>query len=275
MTPLLRRLRRWAVLLCITYVGIVVVFLFLERRLVFVPTPASQEWLKPDDPRTQEVSFPSGDGNTIHAWWIPPESPQRGAILFAHGNGGNLTHRGKVASALRESLGAGVLMFDYPGYGKCTGTPTEEGCYASAEAAYKWLTDEQKVAPERVILYGESLGGGPAVEMATRHEHRALVLVFPFASLPAAAKFHYPFLPVHTLMRTRFDNLSKIGNCKRPVFIVHGTDDRVIPFGQSEQLFAAANEPKELLRLDGKGHDLLIVSLYTQPLAEFLAKHAK
>ena len=271
---LLRRVRRWAVLLLITYLGIVIVFWFLERRLVFQADSAEAVWLKAEDERSQDVSFASSDGNTIHARWIPPETPLHGAVLVAHGNGGNITHRGKFAAELRKTLGAGVLLFDYPGYGKSSGTPTEESCYASGEAAYKWLTDEQKIAANRVILGGESLGGGTAVELATKHEHRALVLVFTFTSLPDAAKYHYPFLPVHTLMRTRFDNLAKIGRCRRPVFVIHGTDDRVVPFRHSEQLFAAANEPKEFVRLDGKGHDLFATHLSISVLADFLAKHA-
>lgn len=271
---LLRRVRRVLVLLGFTYLGLIVVFLFLERRLVFQPSSAEDAWLKPDDPRSEDVSFPSADGNTISARWIPPETPHHGAVLLAHGNGGNLTHRGKVAAQLRQTLGAGVLLFDYPGYGKSTGTPTETGCYASADAAYQWLVADRKIAPNRVVLCGESLGGGPAVELATRHEHRALVLVFTFTSLPAAAKSHYPFLPTHTFMRTRFDNLAKIGRCPRPVFLVHGTDDRTVPFDHSERLFAAANEPKQFLRLEGKGHDLFIVGLYAPELAKFLDRRA-
>ncbi len=269
-----RRLLRWAFLLFLTYLGLIVVFLFLERRLVFVPSSAEEAWLKPEDPRSEDVSFPSADGNTISARWLPPETPRHGAVLFAHGNGGNLTHRGKVAAELRRALGAGVLLFDYPGYGKSTGKPTEAGCYASATAAYQWLVEEKQIAPNRVVLYGESLGGGPAVELATKHEHRALVLVFTFTSLPAAAKSHYPFLPTHTFMRTRFDNLAKIGRCPRPVFIVHGADDRTIPVAHSDQLFAAAHEPKQFLRLDGKGHDPFIVGLYSTELAKFLDRHA-
>lgn len=271
---IIRRVLRWLALLAITYLGTIAVLWFFERRLVFRPTSAAESWMPPVDGRSQDVSFLSSDGNTIHARWIPPETPQHGAILIAHGNGGNLTHRGPLAAELRKTLGAGTLLFDYPGYGKNAGVPTEEGCYASAEAAFKWLTDEQKIPPARIILCGESLGGGPAVELATKHDHRALVLVFTFTSLPAAAKYHFPFLPVHTFMRTRFDNLAKIGRCTRPVFIVHGTDDRIVPFSHSEQLFAAANEPKEFLRLEGQGHDLFIMDLYTSALAAFLAKYA-
>jgi uncharacterized protein len=269
-----RGLLRWALLLFLTWLGIIVVFWFLERRLVFRPSSAEEAWLPPEDNRSRDVTFTAADGNTIHGRWIPPETPRHGAVLVTNGNGGNLTHRGRLAADLRKSLGAGVLLFDYPGYGKSSGTPTEEGCYAAGEAAYKWLTEEQKIAPSRVILCGESLGGGTAVELATRHEHRALVLIYTFTSLPAAAKYHYPFLPTHTLMRTRFDNLSKIGRCPRPVFFAHGTADAVIPFGHSEQLYAAANEPKHFLRLPDFGHSMLLGEPFQPELAKFLSQHA-
>lgn len=268
-----RGVRRWALFLFLLWAGIVVVFWFFERRLVFVPTSAADEWRPPVDARSQDVTFTSSDGNTLHGRWIPPEAPQHGAVLVAGGNGGNLTHRGKLAADLRQALGTGVLTFDYPGYGKNDGKPSEEACYAAGEAAYNWITQEQKIAPSRVILCGESLGGGTAVELATKREHRALVLVYTFTSLPAAAKSHFPFLPTHTLMRTRFDNLSKIDRCNRPVFVVHGTSDRTVPFAHSEQLFAAANEPKQFLRLDGSGHGS-ISELFVPELAKFLNQHA-
>ena len=268
------RVRGWMAFFLVTYLGIIVVFWFLERRLVFRPTSAAEVWQKPEDSRSRDVSFVASDGNTISARWIPPETPHHGAVLVAHGNGGNLTYRGKFAAELRKTLGAGVLLFDYPGYGKSTGHPTEEGCYASGDAAFKWLTDEQKIAPNRIVLCGESLGGGTAVELATRHEHRALVLVFTFTSLPDAAKYRFPFLPVHTAMRTRFDNLSKIGRCTRPVFITHGTKDGTVPFSHSERLFDAANEPKQFVPVNGAGHDGAVADVYVPALADFLAKHA-
>jgi hypothetical protein len=269
-----RRVGRLAFFLLLTYAGIVVVFWLIERSLVFRPSSAAEFWGKPDDPRSQDVTFASSDGNTISARWVPTETSQHGAVLVAHGNGGNLTHRGKLAADIRRELGAGVLLFDYPGYGRSTGSPTEESCYASTDAAYNWLVEEQKLAPGRIVLLGESLGGGPAVELATRVEHRALVLVFTFTSLPDAAKYHYPFLPTRTAMRTRFDNLQKMPNCPRPVFIVHGTADRTVPFSHGEKLFEAANEPKQLIPVSGAGHDLTIASHYLPALAEFLSKHA-
>jgi fermentation-respiration switch protein FrsA (DUF1100 family) len=256
--------------LALLYAGVVVVFWLLERRLVFFPDSAAVSWAEPAVPGTRDVWFPTDHG-MIHGWWVPPADPAAGAVLVAHGNGGNLSHRGRLAADLHRTLGAGVLLFDYPGYGKCEGKPTEAGCYAAADAAVRWLTDEARVPAGRVVILGESLGGGPAVELATRHDHRALVLLFTFTSLPAVAKYHYPFLPTHALMRTRFDNLSKLPHCTRPVFIAHGTDDRVVPFAHGEQLFAAANEPKTFLRLDGVGHTLLLGDALCGPLAKFLA----
>jgi fermentation-respiration switch protein FrsA (DUF1100 family) len=270
----IRALSRWAGSLAILYGGVILVFWFLERHLVFRPCSPARSWDAPVDSDTQDVNLVSVDGVRIHAWWLPPRERSAGAILIAHGNGGNLSHRGQLAADLRRTTGAGVLIFDYPGYGKSEGQPTEATCYDSAEAAFHWLTDEAKIPANRIVLLGESLGGGVAVELATRHDHRALVLLYTFTSLPAAAKYHYPFLPVYTLMRTRFDNLTKITQCRRPVLIVHGTADGVIPFTQSEQLFAAANEPKEFLRLEGIGHDLELGDLVCVPLAKFLARHA-
>ena len=264
----------WLLFLGIVYAGVVLVFWFLERRLVFYPATAAESWESPVDLDTRDVSIATTNGCPIHMWWLPPVDPAAGAVLVAHGNGGNLSHRGQLAADLRRSLRAGVLMFDYPGYGKCGGRPTEEGCHDAAEAAYRWLTGEAKIPPNRIVLLGESLGGGPAVELATRHDHRALVLVFTFTSLPAAAKVHYPWLPTHTFMRCRFDNLAKIGRCHRPLFIAHGTEDVVVPFRQGEALFAAANEPKEFLRLEGFGHDLRLDDRFYRPLARFLAERA-
>jgi fermentation-respiration switch protein FrsA (DUF1100 family) len=272
-------LRRFAfrsiILLGLGYVGVVIVFTFLERGLVFRPSLANQSWNPPIDPDTQDTTITLRDAPPIHAWWLPPRDAAAGAILLAHGNGGNLSHRGQFAADLRRTLGTGVLMFDYPGYGKSEGKPSEAACYAAAEAAYNWLTTEAKIPRNRIVLLGESLGGGPAVELATHHEHRAIVLLFTFTSLPAAAKVHYPWLPTHTFMKYRFDNLAKIGQCPRPIFIAHGMADEVVPFAHGEALFAAANAPKEFLRVQGAGHGYAEVGPHMlAPLATFLSKHA-
>ncbi|WP_439632239.1 alpha/beta hydrolase [Gemmata sp.] len=269
-----RRIGRFVLRWTVFYLGIVLVMWLLERKLAFHPLAAADGWEPPVAAGTRDVSFPSADGTTINAWWLPGPTPSAGALLLANGNGGNLSYRGELADRLHRTLGCGVLLFDYPGYGKNLGSPSEEGCYAAGEAAFQWLTTDAQVPANRVILMGESLGGGTAVELATRHDHRALVLLYTFTSLPAAAKHHYPFLPTHTIMRTRFDNLAKLPRCTRPIFIAHGTADTVVPFSHSETLYAAAQPPKELFWVEGADHESAVGMLMADPLAKFLAANA-
>jgi fermentation-respiration switch protein FrsA (DUF1100 family) len=258
-------------LACVCYLGVVIVFMSLENRFVYHPIRAAQDWQPPPDPRIQDVELHTADGTRIHAWWYPyPEA--QGAVLYCHGNAGNLSHRGGSVVGLAKSLRASVLIFDYPGYGRSEGSPSESGCYAAADAAYDWLVQSQKIAPEKILLYGGSLGGGVAVELASRRPYRALFLVKTFTSLPDVGKSIVPWLPVRWLMRNRFDNLAKIGKCKQPVFIAHGTADRLVPFVLSERLFAAANEPKYFYRIDDADHNDPIPGEMIVALKQFLEK---
>lgn len=244
---------RWSVFLVGLWVVAVLGMKWFENALVYHPAP-STDWADPGEPPPEDVWLTLDDGTPIHAWYFAHENAT-GAVLLSHGNGGNLSHRGRLARELARQLGKSVLLYDYPGYGKSGGSPTEAGCYAAGEAGFRWLT--QKGFPARnVLLFGESLGGGVAVELASRHDHAALVLVFTFTSLPDAAKFHKPWVPCITLMSNRFDNAAKIGNCRRPVFIAHGTQDGIIPIEQGEALYSAANAPKEFFRMDGIGHNM-------------------
>jgi fermentation-respiration switch protein FrsA (DUF1100 family) len=248
-----RRMRNWLILAGVAYTLIVVIMCFLESKLVFRAVPASERWQEPPDPNIEEVAFPMAGGGTIHGWWLPkPDCSE--ALLLCHGNYGNVSDRGQSLVRLRQEVGCSALIFDYPGYGKSPGRPTEESCYESAEAALAWLSDTKGIPSERALLYGESLGGGVAVEMARRHPVRALMLVKTFTSLPAVAKRRYPWLPVNTLMRTRFDNLAKIGECHCPIFITSATGDALVPFALGEELFRAAPEPKCFFALEGQDH---------------------
>ena len=197
--------RRWAFLLGFGYLTVVVLMWLLENKLVFHPTTAVQDWEPAPTPAIRDVTFPSPNGVPVHGWWLR-RSPDAPALVVFHGNGGNLSHRGQTMLDASEKLGVSVLIFDYPGYGKTPGKPNEAACYDSAEGAVRWLREVENILPERSIYYGESLGGGVAAEMATRYPGRALVLVKSFTSLPAAAKYHYPWLPVGWLMSNRFDN---------------------------------------------------------------------
>lgn len=281
-SPLWRRSWRWRAgrllaLFLYLYLGIVLVFLLLEDRFLFHPVRAEDGWLPPPTGLSvQDVELSSSAGDRLHAWWSAPPgwAPANGALLYCHGNAGNLSHRGPGVQRLRELLHVGVLIFDYPGYGRSTGKPSEPGCYAAAEAALTWLTDVRKVPGERILFYGRSLGCAVALEMAVRHEHRALVLMSPFTSLRDMAAQMLPWLPGRWLASNRFDNLSKIGRCPRPVLIAHGTADRVIPFEQGKELFEASRPPHCFVAMAGLDHNDLPSPIFYDTLARFLAEQA-
>jgi fermentation-respiration switch protein FrsA (DUF1100 family) len=264
-----RFLRRWVKILAVGYVVVCLVMWLFENKLVFYPTPASVYWEPAPTAEIQDVQFTSAEGASIHAWWLPAEADAP-VLLLCPGNAGNLSGRGSTLARIRERLNVSVLIFDYPGYGKSPGKPNERRCYDAAEGALTWLKAEKQVGSDRVILYGESLGGGVATEMAIRHSCRALVLVKTFTLLPAAAKRHYPWLPVYWLMSNRFDNLSKVGRIEAPVFVASATADQVVPFEHGELLFQAANGPKQFFRDEGSDHNDPLPDQFWAELRGFL-----
>jgi fermentation-respiration switch protein FrsA (DUF1100 family) len=263
---------RVLIILLGSYVGIAVVLMLLENSLVYHPTPARVSWYRPPSPDIRDVEMWTTEGEVIHGWWLP-RGGSAGALLYLHGNAGNLSGRGETIVALRTALGLAVLIIDYPGFGRSSGVPSEAGCYRAADAAYEWLTCEQRIAPGEIVLFGKSLGGGVATELAARKDHRALALVKTYTSLPDVARTLYPWLPVGLLMRNRFDSLARIASCHRPVFVAHGIDDELIPFALGRRLYDAANEPKEFLAMPGHGHNDPFPEEFFTTLAQFLEKH--
>ena len=248
-----RSFLRWSLFLLLFWIAVMLIFKALENRLVYPGMKASDGWIEPTDPATQEVWLMSTDGTRIHAWYLPCDGAT-GAIHFSHGNGGNLSHRDDGIRMLRDTFRRSVLIYDYPGYGHSEGSPYEAGVYAAGDAAWSWL--KGKYDEDRIVLFGESLGGGVAVELATRHDCEGLVLFSTFESLPKAAKAMIPWLPCETLMSNRFDNAAKLPRIHRPVFIAHGDADEVIPFGHSQRLFELANEPKRFRKRPGGTHNM-------------------
>ncbi len=248
--------------------------LLLENWFLFHPTPHAVHWVPPPpglDP--QDVEFTSTDGTRLHAWWCAPSdwTPEQGAMLHCDGNAGNLSYWGEDALHWKRDRHTAVLLFDYPGYGHSAGRPTEAGCYAAADAAYDWLVNDQQVPPERVLLYGQSLGGAVAIDVASRRPHRALILVSTFTSFPDMAQVMFPWLPGRYFVRNRLDSLSKIQRCLGPVFIAHGTADGLIPFSHGQRLFDAATcERKCFYRMEGLDHNDPIDTKMYEPLLKFL-----
>jgi fermentation-respiration switch protein FrsA (DUF1100 family) len=248
-----------------------VLLLLLENALVYHPTPATDHWARPPAPEVRDVVLATEDGE-IHSWWLPCPGSS-GALLYLHGNAGNLSDRGDAVLRLRDTLGLSVLIIDYPGFGKSTGSPSEQGCYRAGEAAYVWLTQVEKIPPAEIVLFGKSLGGGVATDLASRKDHRALALIKTYTSLPDVGSYLYPWLPVRMLMRNRFDSLNRMAACRRPVFVAHGTADELIPFALGQRLYQAANEPKEFFAMPGLTHNDPFPEEFYAAFKEFLRKH--
>jgi fermentation-respiration switch protein FrsA (DUF1100 family) len=204
----------------------------------------------------ENIFFRTRDGVQLNGWFFPAQadSPRSQlAFLNCHGNGGNISHRLGLYGALLQT-GAGVLTFDYRGYGLSRGKPSEEGTYLDAQAAYQWLR-QKGFAGRNIIVYGESLGGGIAGELCSREETGGLILQSTFTSLPAIGAELYPWLPVRLVGSIRYDTLSKLPRLKIPVLVMHSREDSLIGFRHSQQNFAAANEPKFFCELRGQHND--------------------
>jgi uncharacterized protein len=220
----------------------------------------------------EDVFLTAADGVRLHGWWVPAER-DRGAVLFCHGNAGNISHRLESIAVFRR-LGLNVLIFDYRGYGRSGGSPDEEGTYRDAEAAYRYLREERGINPGRIVIFGRSLGGAMAIELARRVEAAALVCESTFTSAAEMGKLIYPSLPVGLIIRNKYDSLSKVSALTLPVLFIHSPEDELVPFAHGEALFRAAPEPKEFLRIAGGHGDGFLATgpYYQEGLDSFLKK---
>lgn len=233
------------------YAGLCLLLYLFQDRLVFFPGPAPAVDPSAHGMEYRELALTSSDGVRIHGWLLPAPEP-RGALLFAHGNAGSIEHRLFPARVFRD-MGLTVLLFDYRGYGKSAGRPSEEGTYRDAEAAYDFLAGEG-FTPEQIAVYGESLGGAVAIELARRRRVACVVVESVFTSVPDLGQELYRWLPVRLLSRFRYDNEAKVAALGVPLLVVHSPDDEIVPFAHGKAVFSAASEPKRFLLTAG-GHN--------------------
>jgi hypothetical protein len=250
---------------------VVVLIRQVETRAIFFPMkgtpPVVDGALAHED-----VFFQTADGKTLHGWFVPaPASRDKASVvLFLHGNAGNIGHRWDKIDILHE-LGVAVFIFDYRGYGRSEGRPTEAGIYKDADAAHAYLTG-RGIAPENIILYGESIGGAFAVDLAMKKSVKALILEGTLTSVPEMVRMTMPFIP-RFILATQLNSLPKIRQVRCAKLILHSVDDEIVPFEMGKALFDSAPEPKRFVRLRG-GHNTAFFDdnvSYKNALREFLS----
>ena len=265
----LQGLWRFARPVLIAYFTIVLIAMFCENLLIYFPSRYPDGDWQPRGFPHEDAWFEASDGIQLHGWYAPHEHP-RAVVLFCHGNGGNVAYWADHLYNLHSRAGVSVLLFDYRGYGRSQGSPSEAGLLLDARAARKWLAQRAGVSEREIVVMGRSLGGAVAVDLAAQDGARALVLESTFTSLPDVGAYHYPWLPVRLLMHTRFDSRAKIGYYHGPLLQSHGTGDTIVPYEIGRRLFDAANEPKRFVTIpEGDHNDLPNRECY-QTLTEFL-----
>ncbi|MEM8960707.1 MAG: alpha/beta hydrolase [Acidobacteriota bacterium] len=252
----------------------------VQRTHLFVPSRyPTGEW----DPSLHGLAFEDVyleglDGVTLHGWYFPrPEA--RGVMLYCHGNAGSIADRLGVFRALGQ-LGLDIFAFDYRGYGRSTGSPTEKGLYSDAETAATYLLETRGIASRSLVILGHSLGGAVAIETARRCPAAALVVESSFTDVRDMARYvsqhAYAGLPMHLIARNQFRSIAKVGELALPKLFIHGTADETVPYELGERLYAAAAEPKSWLSVpDALHNDLHEVGgeRYFGTLAAFFARH--
>ena len=243
----------------------------VERAAVFQAAEYPVGDWNPAGLEYEDATFAAADGTKLHGWFVPHEDPI-GVALFCHGNGGNITLHANTLRMLSARHGLSVLTFDYRGYGRSEGEPSEEGILQDARAARAWLAQRTGVPPSEVIMVGESLGGAVAIDLAVRDGSKALILASTFTSLPEVGAHHVPWLLPRWNMTMWLNSLRKIPHYKGPILISHGDADKVVPFAHGERLFAAATGEKYFFRSPGAGHNDPLPEEYHEQLAAFLKR---
>ncbi len=235
---------------------------FPSRVIVSSPADAGFDF--------DEVRIETEDGEALHGWFIPALEGEL-TLLFLHGNGGNISHR-LDSLQIFHRLGLSSLIIDYRGYGRSTGKPTEQGTYWDAQAGWRYLVEQRGIPPERIVIFGRSLGGSVATWLAVRQPSAGLIIESTPTSVPDVGARVYPFLPVRLLARIRYDTRDIIGEVEAPVLIVHSRDDEIVPFEHGQRLFEAASEPKAFLPIRGDHNAGFIISGhdYVAGLRDFL-----
>lgn len=254
----------------IAYLMVLLMMMLLENWLVYpIPPTELGDW-NPKWLSYEEVWFTSDDGTKLHGWFVPHQNA-RYAILYCHGNGEHIAMNADLAARLRDRLEASVFLFDYRGYGRSEGRPSETGCIADGRAAHRWLAERLGMQTADIVLMGRSLGSAVAVAVAADQGAKSLVLECAFPNMPAVASVHFPWLPVQWVMHNRYDSVSRLQRYGGPVMQTHGGGDRLVPMTLARGLFDVATHPlRRWIEFPDLDHNEPWPDNYYDELAAFL-----
>lgn len=261
----------------ISLVIIVALFVLLirifENKFIFFPFKYPQGYWQPETfgLQAEDCYFRTADGYQLHGWFFPNENALA-TLLWCHGNAGNITDRLDNLANLTK-LPINVFIFDYRGFGRSEGVPNEKGVYLDAEAAYDYLASREDVQQDKIILFGRSLGGAVAVDLASKRPGAGLILESTFTSAKDMAKSAFGFIPIYLIIKSKFNSIDKISKIHVPILVLHGTKDRTVPFKLGRRLYEASNNPKEFYQIQEADHnDTYIVGgqAYFDKLLQFV-----
>lgn len=237
------------------YLMIIGILAWQQRRFLYFPETYRPDVSAAGVPDARAVTVRTKDGLDLLAWFAPPADDGQPVVLYLHGNGGHIGYRAPRFARLSR-FGWGTLLLEYRGFGGNAGAPTESGLHEDAQAGYAALL-ALGIPARRIVLWGESLGSGVAVRLATELEVGAVLLESPYTSITAMGQKKFPWVPVSWLLRDRFDLIGRVGRVRAPVLVMTGAQDNVIPPSMGQAVFAAANEPKMFWLAPDAGHNAL------------------
>lgn len=253
--------------------------LMLDSQFIFFPDRDVSQTPADVGLHYEDARFTAADGVQLHGWFVPAAGESADTLVWFHGNAGNIGDRIDNLLLITRRLSVNVFIFDYRGYGNSDGKPSELGLYADGEAALAYLRARGDVDMNRLTLFGRSLGCAVAVELATRHPVKAVILESPFTSIDAMAHRMRggltALIPTSWVVRSKFDSLSKIGNIHSPLMLLHGDRDDIVPIEMAHELFAAADAPKRFYPIKGAGHNDTVSiggDAYFAALKEFISE---
>ncbi len=257
-------------LLGLGYALVVGLMFVTQDRLVYMPSSTISGTPERVGLDYEDVHLTAEDGVRLHGWFLPGPNDDSPVLLFLHGNAGNIGHRLHSLQQFHE-LGMAVLIIDYRGYGRSAGRPDEQGTYADARAAWRYLVEERAFPSEAVVLFGRSLGAAVAADLATEVQPGAVILESAFTSAADLGARHYPWLPVRALLRHQYDALDRVERIKAPILLAHSREDEIVPFSHTERLQAVAPDAR-VLEMQGGHNDGFLATgeAYIEGLRTFL-----